>query len=294
MKEKMSKKTFIVLIILFCLAFVSFFLSSVERTSYLKNQFSIGKHGGIDVFQAVKKEFIQSGQLIADKIFPESFLTKEGIVLATNYQRVENGILRFSTNGKLDAIARLRLDDMFDKNYFAHESPTGRSASDDAELVGYEYVVIGENIALGDFENDEVLVEAWMNSPGHRANILNSRFTEIGIAVFKGDYQDKQTWIAVQIFAKPISDCPSVSSQMKNEIEKEIEAINLIKAELEVLLIEIKKLEENPRRNNEDYIKKIEEYNSMVQEINSKNYFVQELIGQYNEQIRAFNICIEK
>ena len=104
---------------------------------------------------------------------------------------------------------------MFEKEYFEHKSPSGIGASDIAHDVGYEFILVGENIALGNFDGDEALVQAWMDSPGHRANILNKRYTEIGIAAEKGLYQGKMMWLAVQIFARPMSLCQNPNQLTK-------------------------------------------------------------------------------
>ena len=58
-----------------------------------------------------------------------------------------------------------------------------------------------------------------MASPGHRANILNSRFIDIGVAVKEGEYQGKETWLAVQEFGEPLSDCPSPSTDLRFQLK---------------------------------------------------------------------------
>ena len=70
---------------------------------------------------------------------------------------------------------------------------------------------------MGNFKNDQDLVSAWLNSPGHRANILNTRFTEIGTAVLKGFYEGREVWMAVQEFGLPLSSCPNPDSKVKIE-----------------------------------------------------------------------------
>jgi uncharacterized YkwD family protein len=77
-------------------------------------------------------------------------------------------------------VARIKSKDMSDNNYFAHQSPTYGSAADMLTQHGIRYTAWGENIAAGQRTPEEV-VNAWMNSPGHRANILASHFTKIGV-----------------------------------------------------------------------------------------------------------------
>ncbi len=123
-------------------------------------------------------------------------LTIAGTIKWTNTERRNNGALPpLAENSELDEIAALRLADMFKNQYFAHVSPTGSSAESVAKEVGYDYIALGENLALGDFSGDEDLVTAWMNSPGHRANILNTKYQEIGVAVKEGNYAGHSAWI---------------------------------------------------------------------------------------------------
>ena len=122
-------------------------------------------------------------------------------------------------NTKLDQSAELKAQDMLKNQYFAHTSPSGMAVGNLAEKVGYEFIAIGENLALGNFENDEALVQAWMDSPGHRANILNSRYQEIGVAVLKGVFEGRTTWLAVQHFGLPLSVCPSPQEGVKLTID---------------------------------------------------------------------------
>lgn len=126
-----------------------------------------------------------------------------GILNATNAERVNVGLLPLANNSRLNIVATKRLDDMFTNQYFSHDAPDGTTYVDLIENVGYPYSRIGENIALGDFSTSAGIVTAWMNSPGHRANMLNGNYTEIGVAVAKRHFVDHDQWIAVQIFGTP-------------------------------------------------------------------------------------------
>lgn len=123
------------------------------------------------------------------------------VISETNNQRRANGLGSLVENKKLNNAADFKMRDMFARQYFDHYGPNGTSGA--AELVikfGYQYSWVGENLALGDFRNANDLVSAWMNSPGHRANILNSVYREIGIATGYDVFQGRRTIIAVQIF----------------------------------------------------------------------------------------------
>ena len=125
-----------------------------------------------------KKEVTAPPPLRAKKEAPtaEIILTADGVFSWTNKERKKTGLPDLAPNQKLTASALVKVRDMFKNQYFAHESPAGKGAGDLAKTEGYEFILIGENLALGNFEGDKALVDAWMGSPGHRANILGERY----------------------------------------------------------------------------------------------------------------------
>jgi uncharacterized YkwD family protein len=102
------------------------------------------------------------------------------VVELTNNERTKNGLSPFQIDEELSKVAREKSRDMSAKNYFDHNSPTYGSPFDMMKAYGISYRAAGENIAKGQRTPQEV-VKAWMDSPGHRANILNSSFTHIGV-----------------------------------------------------------------------------------------------------------------
>jgi uncharacterized YkwD family protein len=98
----------------------------------------------------------------------------------TNAERTKNGLKPFTLNVELSKVARLKSQDMTDKNYFDHNSPTYGSPFDMMKKFGISYNYAAENIAKGQKTPEEV-VNAWMNSAGHRANILNPNLNQIGV-----------------------------------------------------------------------------------------------------------------
>ncbi len=100
--------------------------------------------------------------------------------------------------------AQSKANDMLAKQYFAHNTPSGETPWTFIKAAGYSYVTAGENLAI-DFTEAESIQSAWMNSPGHRANIMNKSFQEIGIGIAKGMYNGHQTTIVVQMFGTPIA-----------------------------------------------------------------------------------------
>ena len=112
-----------------------------------------------------------------------------------NKQRTQNGLSPLKENSELQRVARIKAQDMVNNNYFSHTSPTYGSPFDMMKSFKISYNTAGENIA-GNSSNSSA-VTAWMNSPGHRANILNGSFNQTGIGVVKGSKYGK---IYVQMF----------------------------------------------------------------------------------------------
>ena len=112
-----------------------------------------------------------------------------------NKQRTQNGLSSLKENSELQRVARIKAQDMVNNNYFSHTSPTYGSPFDMIKSFKISYNTAGENIA-GNSSNSSA-VTAWMNSPGHRANILNGSFNQTGIGVVTGSKYGK---IYVQMF----------------------------------------------------------------------------------------------
>ena len=108
----------------------------------------------------------------------------EAILDAMNRERAAHGLGPLRLNTALSEAAGDRIEDMFAKRYFAHVSPDGLDPFLWATRRGYRYRLIGENLAVG-FAGRRV-VDGWMRSPGHRENILQRGFDEVGIAVAPG------------------------------------------------------------------------------------------------------------
>jgi uncharacterized YkwD family protein len=101
-----------------------------------------------------------------------------------NEQRAANGLKPLTANTQLTNTATLKSQDMAKLNYFDHTSPTYGSPFDMMKKYGISYRTAGENIAMGQTTPAQVM-QGWMNSPGHRANILNASFTQIGVGIAK-------------------------------------------------------------------------------------------------------------
>lgn len=114
------------------------------------------------------------------------------VVELTNVERQKHGLAPLQIDEALSKVARVKSEDMAKQNYFSHNSPTYGSPFDMMKQFGISYRTAGENIAMGQRSPQEV-VNAWMNSEGHRANILNSNFTHIGVGhASNGNYWTQQ------------------------------------------------------------------------------------------------------
>ncbi len=228
-------------------------------------------------------------RLTAQTAVQTGALSVLGVIEYTNIARSLNGGLPALTgNETLNRDAQMKVDDMFAKQYFEHVSPAGVGPGDLAKTVGYAYVIVGENLALGDFGSDAKLVDAWMNSPGHRANILNKYYQEIGVAVGKGMYDGRETWLAVQSFGMPLSACPSIDESMKTLIDSN----NIQIANLRVQLDAKKAQIDSTPTSNPNYNTYVAEFNAIVPEYNGYVEANKALILTYNSQVQAYNSCV--
>ena len=145
------------------------------------------------------------------------------IVDATNSERVMESFGTLAVNPLLQGAAQKKADDMAAKGYFAHTAPDGTAPWAWFRQSGYAYAYAGENLAVNFMDSKDV-VDAWMRSPSHHANIMNGKYTEIGIGVAEGEYQGERAVYVVQFFGRPaiavaatpnisITPAPTVASQ---------------------------------------------------------------------------------
>ena len=217
-------------------------------------------------------------------------LTEAGVLLWTNKNREDNAEIDLTQNAVLSKMAEQKLEDMFTNQYFEHESPTGVGPSGLAKQVGYDYIIIGENLALGNFDGDKALVDAWMASPGHRANILNVRYREIGIAVGQGVFEGKKTWLAVQEFGLPITACPQPSKTIKTAIDQAKKDVDTLETSLNTQKTAIDKA--SPKYG-ADYEAMVSKYNASVHKFNTLVTSLKDKIATYNKQVSLFNGCAD-
>ncbi|MFH1712347.1 MAG: CAP domain-containing protein, partial [Patescibacteria group bacterium] len=133
-----------------------------------------------------------------------SAINRSNIFELTNASRRNAGLEKLSYSERLNVAAQRKAEDMFVNQYFSHTSPQGLTPWSFIYGAGYDYEVAGENLAVYYHEAEDVLA-GWMASPAHKANIIDSRFTEIGIGVATGTFNEyENTVIVVQMFGLPI------------------------------------------------------------------------------------------
>ena len=214
------------------------------------------------------------------------------ILILTNQERSAVSLASLSSNSILDEIASERADDLFAKQYFEHASPDGKSAVDLAKKDGYNYLLIGENLALGNFGGDQGIIAAWMGSPGHKANILNKQYTELGVAVKTGIYEGDNNTIAVQIFGLPLSSCPQPNQGIKDLIDSSTVSIRQMQADSLVLYNSLTTIKNTPGIDQSYYNQKIQEYNYSAKKANDAVVALKGLIDSYNVQVSKYNSCV--
>lgn len=285
---------FIVTLVLVILANLALFyyrnsiFDFYEKTTESLNQVSKTDFG--NVVSEFKKEVLTPSPLKVGGEENQISFTKEKIIAQTNIQRYNNGgLLPVIENSKLDAAALAKAKDMFAKQYFEHVSPSGVGPGDLVKSFGYDYIVTGENLILGNFASEQEIVQAWMDSPGHRANILNNRVTEIGVAIIKGTYEGHTVWIGVQEFGLPITACKQAEVSLKNQIDANKVQLDQMSTDLDNKRAEIDGTDPKSPK----YNRLVDEYNEMVKEYNELVQVTKNLITQYNNEINIFNQCVK-
>jgi len=148
-------------------------------------------------YQIGLKEIIQANPTVKNPalIYPNEKLNipnidnvknvEVGVLKIVNEQRHSAGLNPLEMDWELSRVARLKSQDMADKNYFSHQSPTYGSPFEMMKKFGISYKLAGENIASGQRTPQDVMT-SWMASPGHRANILKPEYTHIGVGYYRG------------------------------------------------------------------------------------------------------------
>ncbi|HHV97656.1 MAG TPA: SafA/ExsA family spore coat assembly protein [Clostridiaceae bacterium] len=137
--------------------------------------------------QIKNPDLIYPGQKITVPNIDDIKALENEVIRLTNQQRAKYGLPALQANWELSRVARYKSQDMVNKNYFGHNSPTYGSPFRMMESFGLRFTAAGENIAMGQ-QTAQQVVNAWMSSPGHRSNILSTAYNQIGVGLAKDRY----------------------------------------------------------------------------------------------------------
>jgi len=221
-------------------------------------------------------------------------VSESDIIFFTNLERGKEGLKPLNKNNLLMEAAAAKVKHMFDNQYFEHVAPSGEDVSYWVGNVKYKYISVGENLAMGGFKNGEDMVRAWMESPGHRANILKEGFEEIGVAVGYGKINGDDVCLGVQIFAIPFSSCPAIDETLKTQIDSLESVTKKTEETLKSMQSTLSSSHPTTPSEYDEYNNLIGQYNELVAKQNGLIEQIKFTVEVYNNQVKAFNSCIEK
>ena len=131
-------------------------------------------------------------------------ITVNRLIELTNKERGDRSLPPLQYNKALSYAAQAKAKDMFEKNYWSHFAPNGTTPWDFILNSGYQYEYAGENLAKN-FLFSQGVVDAWMNSPTHKENVLKKEYTEVGFAIVNGMMNGEETTLVVQMFGTPLN-----------------------------------------------------------------------------------------
>ncbi|WP_132244764.1 SafA/ExsA family spore coat assembly protein [Marinisporobacter balticus] len=190
----MRKKFIASILLLFILTAIPVYVEAVANTYTVQSgdsmwkiavKYEVGLSEIIAQNPQIKNpSLIYPGQKLNIPDIKDIKVLENEVIKLVNMERSKNGLQPLTTNWQLSRCARYKSQDMINKNYFAHQSPTYGSPFKMMESFGLHFSAAGENIAKGQ-RTPQAVMNAWMNSPGHRSNILSTSFSEIGVGLAK-------------------------------------------------------------------------------------------------------------
>jgi hypothetical protein len=217
---------------------VFFVISHGMIVLYMKHYFFPTRHNSYHphIFSTKKIMVIMCVALaiFATSIFGSRFISTSGILASiqtaflvelTNQDRQNNSAQSLQVNPLLVEAAQRKANDMASKSYFAHTSPEGLTPWFWFGDVGYSYKYAGENLAVN-FSDSLDVHRAWLASPTHKKNIIDPRFTEIGIATAQGVYKGRPATFVVQMFGTPRFEVP------ENTLSQKLQNVDVLVSEI--------------------------------------------------------------
>ena len=215
-------------------------------------------------------------------------LTPDNVIYFTNKERKKYGLEELKKNEKLLNSSLKKAEDIIKYQTFAHILPDGKELVDILKENNYDPIVAGENLFIADYVTPKIVVEKLMQSPNHRENILNKKYKDIGVGIYKGIYKGKEMIVVVQHFGTSFDFCKKPDENLKNQIEllkkdldKKIEYLNELKKEIDLDSSNLKE-------------EKISKFNNLIDEYNLTVAIYKENVKIYNEQVLEFNKCIKQ
>ncbi len=221
-------------------------------------------------------------------------INRESLINLINKERKERGFLPLQMVTVLNNSAEAKNNDMVAYQYFAHESPKDNEKNFSYFITRqkYDFVRVSENLAMGDFQNAQEVVDAWMKSPTHRSNILYQHYSETGIAVQQATLFGKKVLLITQHFGIPRSACPPVPGaviSLMRDLEYKADTKRSI---LDNLKQEIDTQEKTGNFEASNEI--IGKYNEVIRAYNQLVLDFQNISTEYTKQINAYDACIQK
>lgn len=166
--------------------------------------------------QALPLSFVLS--ILFCQVAFASSINQEHVINLINQERKLHGLSDLSINSELNRAGQMKSKDMLRRNYFEHYA-FGITPWDFIRNAGYNYISAGENLAMN-FNTSEGMVRAWMNSPAHRENILNPNFSDTGVGIVKGSYQENgnihETIMVTSLFGQKKSIIENISEKVRS------------------------------------------------------------------------------
>lgn len=178
-----------------------------------------------------------------------SDISTQQLLVLTNEKRQESGVAPLSMNDSLSQAAANKANDMFGKDYWAHNAPDGTTPWVFIKGAGYNYIYAGENLARG-FNNAPEVINAWMASPEHKKNMLSSNYQNVGFAVSTGKLNGEETVLIVEMLGSTNYAPPVVAKEVEKPVDATVATGSpaaVAKADTETLGVEKEKITSKPK-----------------------------------------------
>lgn len=225
-----------------------------------------------------ESEFAQTAQYPSiECASPENTPFTSEMFKLTNQERQQNGKKTLGWSPKLCESAKLKAQDMINNNYFEHVSPSGVAPWYWIKKVGYTYTFVGENLALNYYTAPSAN-KALMESKGHRENILNENFTQMGVAYLRGKIDGQDAFVVVQHFGSPAPQQVTLKYTCEKEkAEDKIAEFKKTKKKIEKYIEEAENVKDDLKDAGQS-TKEVNEYiNDMEDKLKEVNGYIKEL-----------------